>query len=125
MHDISKEAELEELMEDHDIIVLDFWAPWCPPCKAFAEVLESVSGRFPHVAFSRVNTNEKEELSPPFDVSTIPMLVVIRDRVMVASQPGYLEETQLQELLRQVEGLDMESVRAGAESGAVEKRSDQ
>ena len=124
MHDISKEAELEGLMKENDIIVLDFWAPWCPPCKAFAEVLESVSKRFPNVAFSRVNINEEEELSPSFDISTIPVLVVIRDRVLVASQPGYLEEAKLQELLRQVEGLDMESVRAGAESEAVEERSD-
>ena len=124
MYDISKEAELEGLMKKNDIIVLDFWAPWCPPCKAFAEVLESVSEQFPHVAFSRVNTNEEEELSPPFDVSTIPMLVVVRDRVMVASQQGYLDEAKLQELLRQVEELDMESVRAGAESQAAEERSD-
>ena len=124
MYDISKEVELEQLMKEHDVIVLDFWAPWCPPCKAFGEVLESVSEQFPHVAFSRVNTNEEEELSPPFDVSTIPMLVVIRDRVMVASQQGYLDEAKLQELLRQVEELDMESVRAGAESQVVEERSD-
>ena len=124
MHDISKEADLEGLMKENDIIVLDFWAPWCPPCKAFAEVLESVSEQFPHVAFSRVNTNEEEELSPPFDVSTIPMLVVVRDRVVVASQQGYLDEAKLQELLRQVQELDMESVRAGAESQAAEERSD-
>ena len=124
MHDISKEAELEGLMKENDIIVLDFWAPWCPPCKAFAEVLESVSKRFSNVAFSRVNINEEEELSPSFDISTIPVLVVIRDRVMVASQPGYLEESKLQELLRQVEELDMESVRAGAESQVVEDGGD-
>jgi thioredoxin 1 len=71
-----------------------------------------------------VNTNEEEELSPPFDVSTIPMLVVIRDRVMVASQQGYLEESEFQELLRQVEELDMESVRAGAQDQEVQERSD-
>jgi thioredoxin-like negative regulator of GroEL len=124
MHDISTEVDLEGLIKENDIIVLDFWAPWCPPCKVFAEVLESVSERFPHVAFSRVNTNEEEELSPPFDVSTIPMLVVIRDRVMVASQQGYLEESEFQELLRQVEELDMESVRAGAQDQEVQERSD-
>ena len=124
MYDISTEVELERLMKENDVIVLDFWAPWCLPCKAFAEVLESVSEQFPHVAFSRVNTNEEEELSTPFDINTIPMLVVIRDRVMVASQQGYLDEAKLQELLRQVEELDMESIRAGAESQAVEQRSE-
>ena len=124
MHDISTEVELEGLMKENDIIVLDFWAPWCPPCKAFAKVLESVSERFPDTAFSRVNTNEEEELSAPFDVTTIPMLVVLRDRVMVASQQGYLDEAQLQELLRQVGELDMESVRVGAENQEVQERSD-
>ena len=119
MYDISKEVELQRLMEENDVIVLDFWAPWCPPCKAFAEVLESVAERFPKAAFCRVNTNEDEELSAPFDISMIPMVVVIRDRVMVASQKGYLDEPKLQELLRQVEELDMESVRAEAETQLV------
>ena len=124
MLDISTEVELEGLMKENDVIVLDFWAPWCPPCKAFAEVLASVSEEFPLVAFSRVNTNEEEELSGPFDVTTIPMLVVLRDRVMVASQQGYLDEAKLRELLRQVGQLDMESIRAGAEYQEVQDRSD-
>jgi thioredoxin 1 len=119
MYDISTELELEERMQEHDVIVLDFWAPWCPPCKAFGEVLESVSERHPHISFCRVNTNEKEEISAPFDVGTIPTLIVIRERVMVASQQGYLDEDKLNELLRQVEGLDMDSVRAGAEQATA------
>ena len=95
VHDITTESELAEVLEKANTIIIDFWSPVCPPCKAFAPVFEEAAARNPDVAFCRVNTREEEELSGAFDVEHIPTLVAIRDRVMVASQPGYLEGVQL------------------------------
>jgi len=119
MYAIATERELENLLKEYQILVLDFWAPWCPPCKPFGKVLEAASERHPGVAFSRINTNEEEEISASFGVSTLPMLVVIRDGVMVARREGYLDDTQLDELLRQVSDLDMDSIRAEAKPSAA------
>jgi thioredoxin 1 len=123
VHDMITQAELEEVLESHDLLVVDFWAPWCPPCKAFAPLFEAAAERHPDAAFCRVNTQEEEELSGPFDVDHIPTLVVIRERVMVASQPGYLEADQLDALLRQVRELDMDAIRGDAQVEGREEES--
>jgi thioredoxin 1 len=120
---MTTQAELEGVLETHDLLVVDFWAPWCPPCKAFAPLFEAAAERHPDAAFCRVNTKEEEELSGPFDVDHIPTLVVIRDRVMVASQPGYLEADQLDDLLRQVRELDMDAIRGDSEAGGTGEES--
>jgi thioredoxin 1 len=117
VHDIATESELSEVLGEADTVIIDFWSPVCPPCKAFAPVFEEASGRHPDVAFCRVNTRDEEELSGAFEVEHIPTLVAIRDRVLVASQPGYLEGDQLDELLRQVAALDMDAIlEAGSDS---------
>jgi thioredoxin-like negative regulator of GroEL len=110
VHDITTESELAEILGESGTVIIDFWSPLCPPCKAFAPVFEEAAGRNPDVAFCRVNTREDEELSAPFEVEHIPALVVIRDRVLVASQPGYLRGEQLDDLLGQVAALDMDSL---------------
>lgn len=113
--DISTEEELSKLLLERDILLLDFWAPWCPPCKEFKPVFEGAAERHPDVAFCRVNTQSDERLSEAFDVEHIPTLVVLRDRVMLAAQPGYLSHDQLDDLLRQVREVDMEGVLQEAE----------
>jgi thioredoxin 1 len=110
VHEITTESDLAEVLKNADTIIIDFWSPVCPPCKAFAPVFDEASGRHPDVAFCKVNTREDEELSGAFEVDHIPTLVAIRDRVLVASQPGYLKGEQLDELLRQVAALDMDSL---------------
>lgn len=120
--DISTEADLEDVLGRSDTLLIDFWSPVCPPCKAFAPVFEETSERHPDVAFCRVNTRDEESLSAAFDVEHVPTLVVIKDRILVASQPGYLNGDQMDDLLRQVEALDTERLveedsGAGADAG--------
>lgn len=108
--DITTEDELSGLLGERDILLLDFWAPWCPPCREFKPIFEAAADRNPDVAFCRVNTQADEVLSGAFDVDHIPTLVVIRERVMLAVQPGYLKPEQLDDLLRQVREVDMTEV---------------
>lgn len=108
--DIRTEEELDALLGRADTLIIDFWAPWCPPCKVFAPIFREASDRHPDVAFCRIDTQDDSGLSDAFGVSHIPTLVVVRDRVMVASQEGYLKEAQLDDLLRQVAELDMAGV---------------
>ena len=116
VHDIATESQLGKILEEADTVIIDFWSPVCPPCKAFAPVFEEASCRHPGVSFCKVNTRDEEELSGAFEVEHIPTLVVIRDRVLVASQPGYLQAEQLDDLLRQVAALDMEALTEGSGS---------
>ena len=111
VHVIASESDLDTVLKRTDTVLIDFWSPVCPPCKAFAPIFEEASHRHPDVAFCKVNTREEEELSGAFEVEHIPTLVAIRDRVLVAAQPGYLSGEQIDDLLRQVGELDMEAVR--------------
>jgi thioredoxin-like negative regulator of GroEL len=113
VHEIATESELAGILETADTVIIDFWSPVCPPCKAFAPVFEEAAGRNPEVAFCKVNTREDEELSGAFEVEHIPTLVVIRDRILVASQPGYLQGEVLDDLIGQVAALDMDSLKEG------------
>lgn len=115
VRDLSDERGLEEVLAEKETVVLDFWAPWCPPCKEFAPVFEAVAERNPDVGFCRVNTKEDKTLAEAFEVEGIPSLVVIRDRILLAAQPGYLTEAQLASLLDQVRAVDMEEVKRSME----------
>jgi thioredoxin 1 len=108
---LKDEEGLGQVVDHHGVVVIDFWASWCAPCKGFLPILEKASERHSEIAFCRVNTQEHKELAQAFDVESIPTLVVIRDRVMVASQPGMLPEDVLEDLIGKVKNLDMDEVR--------------
>ena len=111
VHTVTTESDLDRILDRHAIALLDFWAPWCAPCVEFFPIYENASARHPESAFCRVNTAQAKELTKSFGVESIPTLLVIRDRIMIAEQPGYLPEDALENLVCQVKALDMDAVR--------------
>jgi thioredoxin 1 len=110
----------EASINENDIALVDFWAPWCGPCRQFAPVYESMSERYPDVVFAKVNTEEQRELAYHFQIRSIPTLMAFREQIIVFSQPGALPPAALADILEKVRALDMEQVRrdiAEAEKG--------
>jgi thioredoxin 1 len=101
-----------ETVEQGGIVLLDFWAPWCGPCRSFAPVFEKVALANPDIVFGKVNTDEETELAGAFEIRSIPTLMVFRDRVLLYSEPGALQAAALEDIVRQVRAVDMEKVRA-------------
>jgi thioredoxin 1 len=108
--DATKE-NFTEVIEGNDIVIVDFWAPWCGPCKSFAPIFEAAAEANPDATFVKVNTEEQRELAGHFQIRSIPTLMVFRDQVLIFSQPGVLPESALTNLVEEVKALDMDAVR--------------
>src|SRR3954466_5099767 len=104
--------DFQETIEKGGIVLVDWWAPWCGPCRSFAPSFEAVAEATPDVVFAKVNTDEEQELAGAFQIRSIPTLMVFRDKVLLFSQAGALPKPVLEELLTKVRALDMEQVRA-------------
>lgn len=105
----------EQTVVEHDIVLIDFWAEWCGPCRTFGPVYEKVSEEYPNIVFAKVDTEDQQELAGYFGIRSIPTLMVFREKIGVFSQPGALPEDVLTDLIDQVEALDMEAVRSEIE----------
>lgn len=101
----------ESTVTGNDIVVIDFWADWCGPCKAFAPVFERVSEKFTDVVFAKVDTDREQELAGAFQIRSIPTLMIFRESTILFMQPGMVPEAALTDLIERVKQLDMEEVR--------------
>lgn len=107
-------ATFDEVVDTNDFVVIDFWAGWCMPCRQFAPTYEKVSENHDDILFTAVDTEAEQQLAAAFDIRSIPTLAIIREKVLVYSQPGGLSEAGLEELLKTARGLDMAKVHAEA-----------
>jgi thioredoxin 1 len=112
--DITKDT-IHDTIEDNDIVLIDFWAEWCGPCRMFGPTYEKVSERHADgdlkIAFAKVDTEVEQELAASFGIRSIPTLVAFRDQIGVFSQPGALPEEALEDLIGQIKALDMDAIR--------------
>lgn len=102
----------EETIEKNEIVVVDFWAEWCGPCKSFAPIYEEVSNEYDDVVFGKIDTEAEQELGSHFQIRSIPTLMIFREQIVLYSQAGMLNHSQLKEVISKVQELDMATVHA-------------
>jgi len=98
-------------LDKEEIVIVDFWAPWCGPCLQFAPIFEKVSDKHPDVVFAKVNTEEQQTLAAQYNVFSIPTLMVVRQGIILLNQAGSLPEDKFDEMIAHVKGLDMDAIR--------------
>ncbi len=118
------EANFNETIENNSIVIIDFWAPWCGPCKQFGPIYEKVSEEYPDIVFGKVNTEDEQGLAGHFQIRSIPTTIILKENIAVFQQPGVMPEEGLNDVIRQVKELDMDMVRKEVEKQQAEGKSE-
>jgi len=101
----------EQVITSNSTVIVDYWAPWCGPCRGFAPVFERVAQATPDVVFAKVNTDDEQEIAQHFQIRSIPTLMVFRDQIIVFSQPGAMPQGAFEQVIEKTKALDMEEVK--------------
>ncbi len=104
------QENFEQTVLNNDFVIVDFWAPWCGPCRGFAPVFEAASEKHPDIVFAKVNTEEEQALAAHFQIRSIPTLMIFREKVIIYAQPGALPASALDDLIARARELDMAKV---------------
>jgi thioredoxin len=115
------EENFNETIENNDIVIVDFWAPWCGPCKSFAPTFEATSESHPDVVFAKVNTEDETELAQGCSIRSIPTLMLFRQKILLFNEAGALAPAQLEDMVAKVKELDMDQVRASMAEAEAEQ----
>lgn len=107
--EVTKE-NFDQVVTGNEMVVLDFWAPWCGPCRGFAPVFEAASDKYADVVFGKINSDEEQELAAQFGIRSIPTLMIFREQVGIFSQPGALPASALDDVIGRAKALDMAMV---------------
>ncbi|MDM8544881.1 thioredoxin [Candidatus Venteria ishoeyi] len=105
------DTNFEDTVKNNDIVLLDFWATWCGPCRSFAPIFEAASEQHQDIAFGKINTEEQQALAAQFQIRSIPTLMIFREQIIIFSQAGSLPAPALEDVIAKVQALDMELVR--------------
>jgi len=101
----------EQTITENAFVIVDFWAPWCGPCRSFAPTYEKVSEDHPDIVFAKVNTEDEHDIAAHFQIRSIPTLMMFRDQIIIFSQPGALPESMFRDIVQKAQELDMAKVR--------------
>ncbi len=104
-------SNFEKTISENEIIIIDFWAPWCGPCKTFGPVFEKTSEKLPEITFAKVNTEDEQDLAGHFQIRSIPTTIIMKEGIGIFQQAGVLTEENIIDVLGQVKALDMDVVR--------------